>query len=277
MDFQTSSWALLICMALLGMATTVGIAQQPRRDMGIVGQVAPDLDATDWIGLPNGKESFGASDFKGKVTYLYFFQSWCPGCHSSGFPTLQKVVADFCDADDVQFAVVQTTFEGHDVNTVDKLAETAKKYNLRIPFGQSVGESGTPQIMRKYRTGGTPWVVVINKTGQVVFNDFHVDADAAIAGINELRKQDFDLVSTNKKGTSTMTERAILAGGCFWGMGRLVSQAARRRFHSRRLHRRRREERNVSQPRNAHRGDRSGLRPKQDRLPQDVGVLFSGP
>ena len=37
------------------------------------------------------------ADFRGKVVYLYFFQSWCPGCHRHGFPTLQAMSKHFAD------------------------------------------------------------------------------------------------------------------------------------------------------------------------------------
>ena len=34
--------------------------------------------------------------------------------------------------------------------------------------------------MRDYRTGGTPWIVLVDPTGQVAFNDYHIDADKLI-------------------------------------------------------------------------------------------------
>ena len=34
--------------------------------------------------------------------------------------------------------------------------------------------------MRRYRTGGTPWIVVIDPQGLVVYNDYHINADKFI-------------------------------------------------------------------------------------------------
>lgn len=33
-------------------------------------------------------------------------------------------------------------------------------------------ESDRPYIMKAYRTGGTPWTVIIDKQGRIRFNDF---------------------------------------------------------------------------------------------------------
>ncbi len=159
---------------------------QPR--MGIIGQQAPNWSVSQWKQLPVGITTLNVDDFRGKILYLYFFQSWCPGCHSSGFPTLQKLQQQFANDDDVAFVAVQTTFEGHAQNGGDKLLPTAERYGLRIPFGQSEGSSGTPEIMYKYRTGGTPWVVLIDKQGRVVFNDFHIDPAGAIEAIKHLQE-----------------------------------------------------------------------------------------
>lgn len=159
-----------------------------RTHLGIVGQQAPDWSICEWKQLPVGITTLNVDDFRGKILYLYFFQSWCPGCHSSGFPTLQKFQQQFANDDDVAFVAVQTTFEGHAQNGGDKLLPTAERYGLRIPFGQSEGSSGTPEIMYKYRTGGTPWVVLIDKQGRVVFNDFHIDPAGAIEAIKHLQE-----------------------------------------------------------------------------------------
>jgi len=156
---------------------------------GIAGQQAPQWDVSQWHQLPAGKKTLDITDYKGKVLYLYFFQSWCPGCHSAGFPNLKKLHSKYKDDPNVEFVVIQTTFEGHQTNTADKLKPTAAKYDLPIPFGQSAGKQGTPAIMQKYRTGGTPWVVLIDKAGRVQFNGHHVDSKKAALAIDQLKSR----------------------------------------------------------------------------------------
>jgi thiol-disulfide isomerase/thioredoxin len=92
--------------------------------LGIVGQQAPDWSVSECRRLPDGTTTLNVDNFRGKVLYLYFFQSWCPGCHSRGFPTLQKLQQQFANDDNVAFVVVQTTFEGHAQNGADKLLPT---------------------------------------------------------------------------------------------------------------------------------------------------------
>ena len=215
-EFSTLLTAVII--GTLFMLTTVGnpafaqsgnanpqVQTRTKPKRGIVGQQAPKWETSKWIGLPAGKTSFDINDVKGKVTYLYFFQSWCPGCHQRGFPTLKALEEKFRDEKDVQFVAIQTTFEGHRTNTPDKLETMSKRYNLKIPFGQSKGTSGTPKIMREYRTGGTPWVIVIDKQGKVVFNDYHIDRDVAAKGIEKLRQ------APSPSATATPTQTPIPA------------------------------------------------------------------
>ena len=51
--------------------------------------------------------------------------------------------------------------------------------NLRIPFGHDAGNpqgDHRPGTMREYRSGGTPWLVVVDPQRNVVFNDFRLSA-----------------------------------------------------------------------------------------------------
>jgi hypothetical protein len=41
--------------------------------------------------------------------------------------------------------------------------------------------------MRAYRTGGTPWTIIIDRDGVVRYNDFRVKPKAAISLINKLK------------------------------------------------------------------------------------------
>ena len=156
---------------------------------GIEGRTAPDWDVTQWINLNPESNKIDVGDFDGKVVYLYCFQSWCPGCHSSGFPTLKAVQQAFKDDEGVAFVAVQTTFEGFAHNTFEQAKEVAKKYGLDIP----IGHSGTPEkrstIMTRYRTGGTPWTILIDPDGVVRYNDFHIRPQQAIDLVNRLKRK----------------------------------------------------------------------------------------
>jgi len=161
--------------------------QKPK--LGILNQVAPELTVNQWQQLPKGTTEIKLEDYRGKVVYLYFFQSWCPGCHSSGFPTLAQLQKHFADDEDVVFLTIQTTFEGKSTNTPGRALATAKKFKLKIPVGHSEAKRGSPQIMKDYRTGGTPWTVVIDKKGVVRFNDFHIKPADGATLIKTLKKQ----------------------------------------------------------------------------------------
>jgi len=150
---------------------------------------APEFNVSRWIDT-NGKEidAIKLSDHEGKFKIVYCFQSWCPGCHSKGLPDLKKMVDALKDDDSVVFLAVQTVFEGYESNTYEKMVETQKKYELKIPFGHDAGDDGKSRsnIMINYQTGGTPWFLFIDKHDNVVFSDFHLNPDAAIEFLKTL-------------------------------------------------------------------------------------------
>lgn len=148
---------------------------------GIVGQFAPELEVSDWIGPEGDPTGFSLGEHNDKWVFLKCFQSWCPGCHSHGFPALQEISAALAGHSHVVFAGIQTVFEGHTVNTIDKVREIQLQYDLRMPMGHDPGAPGvSPTTMRNYRTGGTPWMILIDPQRRVVFNDFGIDVNKAI-------------------------------------------------------------------------------------------------
>jgi len=156
---------------------------------GILGRDAPAWRVDQWFNLPTGLTTIDVDDFKGKVVYFYGFQSWCPGCHSRGFPTLRELIKRFEGEDNVAFVAVQTTFEGFHTNTAANALKTAKRYDLEIPIGHSGSDGQRSRLMSDYRTGGTPWTVIIDHDGVVRFNDFHITPDRAERLINQLREE----------------------------------------------------------------------------------------
>jgi len=188
-------WSLLVTFILVCFETGL-FAQQQQPRLGILGQPAPAWTIPVWNNLPAKTTSLNVTDFQGKVLYLYCFQSWCPGCHRYGFPTLQKLVKHYQKNPDVAFIAVQTVFEGYSTNTAARARKTMKQYKLTIPVGH-VGRAGSPNpLMRDYRTGGTPWAIIIDPQGVVRYNDFHITPQAAIALIDDLSKSDPNQIVT---------------------------------------------------------------------------------
>lgn len=162
-------------------------AQQSR--YGILGHKAPELDIDYWIDGSGKPANFSLSEHSGKWVFLKCFQNWCPGCHSSGFPTLQKFSTAFHGHPKVAIAGIQTVFEGFGTNTQDAVRELQQRYELPVVMGHDAGQRDAidhrPMTMVNYRTGGTPWLILIDPDGNVVFNDFHVNTAKLIEYVGE--------------------------------------------------------------------------------------------
>lgn len=159
---------------------------------GVHGEIAPNWNVEQWIDAQGDPlDSLSIDDFNGKVIYILCFQHWCPGCHSHAFPTLQYLHNKYKDHPDIAFIALQTVFEGTHTNTFKKLRKTQKKYKLEIPFGHDDGRqvgSNMSAFMEDYKSEGTPWVIVIDKNREVVFNDFNLSLKSALPLLRNLLK-----------------------------------------------------------------------------------------
>lgn len=155
-------------------------AQANSSGYGIQGKVAPEVTLDYWIDSTGNPGEWSVAKQKGKWVYLYCFQDWCPGCHAHGFPALKKLDETLGEHNSLSIAAVQTVFEGFLMNTQSDVKKLQEKYQLTIPMGHDAGSAigdHRPQIMKSYRTGGTPWTIIIDPNGVVVFNDYHIQID----------------------------------------------------------------------------------------------------
>lgn len=158
---------------------------------GIVGQKAPELKVKQWIDA-DGKvtEPVHLSDYKGKFVVIYNFQAWCPGCHSKGLPALKKMSDELKGNPNVAFVAIQTVFEGASSNTYDRMVEIKEQYDIAVPFGHDPDDDESKRnissTMNNYRSGGTPWYILVDQNGNVVFNDFHLDVDKTISHLKTI-------------------------------------------------------------------------------------------
>jgi len=158
---------------------------------GIEGRAAPELSVDYWIDGSGKASNFSVSKSKGKWVFLKCFQNWCPGCHSSGFPTLKAFADEFHGHPKVAIAGIQTVFEGFGSNTQDDVRKLQLQYELPNVMGHDAGNPDAqdgdhrPGTMVSYRTGGTPWLILIDPAGKVVFNDYRVNRSRLIEFIHE--------------------------------------------------------------------------------------------
>ncbi len=173
----------------IGLASGTALAQTSGGvRWGIEGHEAPEIPLDYWIDAEGKPGHFSVLESRGKWVFLKCFQDWCPGCHSSGFPTLQAFSKRFHDHPEVAIAAIQTVFEGHQSNTVEDVRKLQLRYDLPIVMGHDPGDPETekrPVTMREYFTGGTPWLILINPEGTVVFNHYHADPDKLIEYVAE--------------------------------------------------------------------------------------------
>jgi len=181
---RAASWVLLL--------SGLGLPLITHAKPGIVGKPAPEPRAEFWIDAQGRPTRFSLAEQRGKWVHLKFWQSWCPGCHAHGFPALAKLAAAFADEPRVVNVALQTVFEGFGSNSADKVRQTQLRYKLPMVFGHDPGNGPRAPgggTMARYRSGGTPWHVVIDPAGNVVFNGFSIDTERAIDAIrSSLRK-----------------------------------------------------------------------------------------
>ena len=150
---------------------------------------APSLEVTEWAQLPEGHDSLDVDDYRGKVLYIFCFQSQCPACHSHGFPILKELNTHYETDHDVAFMAIQTTFENFEHNSFENAQKDMVTFELlNMPIGHSSVQGQRSPVMVNYGTGATPWMIMLDKRGRVAYNHFPLAVDKAIELI-ELLKQ----------------------------------------------------------------------------------------
>jgi thiol-disulfide isomerase/thioredoxin len=152
----------------------------------LVGKVAPSFGIKTWI--QSYKADLDMKDLKGKVIYIATFQDGCPYCHRYGLPALQALEEVYKGDKDVQLLAIQTAFEDEGEHDIESAKNVIDEYGYKIPVGNSArDEYDRPVFMDRYETGGTPWVIVIDKEGIIRYSDFQLHEDLAMSMIERFK------------------------------------------------------------------------------------------
>ena len=159
-------------MALL-LLTLTASPVMANHELVTVPRPAEAWDIAEWI---NG-EGTSVGQLKGRVVLIDFFQLWCPGCNKFSMPLIKhwsEVFADEIKAGKLAVVSIHTVFEGHDYQNPKRLKRFLKEKEIHHLVGVDRHKDGAflPETMRAYGTRGTPEVAMIDKQGQVRFQQF---------------------------------------------------------------------------------------------------------
>jgi len=158
-DMRRATLFALLCLALVP-GVDARFMEQPTR--------APEWRIAQWINGDPGS----LADHRGKVVLIEFFQLWCPGCKRFSVPLFKRWHERYGKRDDVLVVSIHTVFEGHDYQNPERLREFVEIWGIEHPVGiDTHGTEGgdVPETMTRYRTGGTPYVVIVDKSGRLRF------------------------------------------------------------------------------------------------------------
>lgn len=102
---------------------------------------------------------------------------------------MQEIATHYKDDADVAVVTIQTTFEGFNINDFAALEEIAEKYALNIPMGHSGWPNKPSPLLYSYQARGTPWVVIVDRKGNIQFSNFYQKPAESIRLINMLKEE----------------------------------------------------------------------------------------
>ena len=152
----------------------------PRLEGVVTPQPAPDWDIAQWINADPGNVDTN----RNRVIVIDFFQMWCPGCNAFTGPLMQQWQQRFSDeiaSGDLLLLKIHTVFEGHDVQTAQRLKQYLLEKDVTMPVGVDRHiDDYLPETKKRYQTRGTPEIVMIDRKGMIRFQQFGwFDPDAA--------------------------------------------------------------------------------------------------
>jgi len=125
------------------------------------------------------------SDYADKPFILLFFSLQCPGCLGRAIPFANRIVYE--NGEHINVIGIHTHFEGPETST-RKLLDAKEEFFIRFPIFRDTGLAAT---FHKYKAGGTPHWIVVDKKGVVIDSIFGSDPNRALLKldyiINELK------------------------------------------------------------------------------------------
>jgi len=133
-------------------------------DRPLVGNPGPQ-----WTLRTTAGGAVSSADLRGQVTYLFFWASWCPNCHTY-MPEVQRIHDEFGDVRVIS------------VNAFDR--DDAMQYIRELGYTFNVALDGDELLVHQFRFIGQPALVVLDREGVIRHRELVPRLDQA----NEVRE-----------------------------------------------------------------------------------------
>ncbi|MDH3627744.1 MAG: TlpA family protein disulfide reductase [Acidobacteriota bacterium] len=183
---------------LLSLPLSAGVVMEPTNP--------PDWHISEWINGDPGP----LRQQRDKVVIIEFFQMWCPACNQFSLPLMQRWEEKYGRRSDVLLVSIHTVFEGHDVQTPERLKAFVQEKGIRRPVGidgYEIIDPEMPVTMKRFKTQGTPQIVIIGKDGKRVFDHFGIFNARSIEGFIDRLLRDVEEDSVGQYPTMKDDDR----------------------------------------------------------------------
>ena len=190
--------ALLLCLCGTP-GLMAGVVLQPTP--------APDWEVSAWLNDDPGS----LRDYRGRVVLIEFVQVLCPGSNDFLVPLFQRWQELYGEREDVLIVSIHSVFEEHDYQTPQRLQEFVRANGIRHPVGIDAYDDvddRVPVTMRRYQTGGTPHIALVDREGKLRFSHFGTFDAAPVEAFIERLLQEPLRTFAQASETTPLRERA---------------------------------------------------------------------
>jgi hypothetical protein len=160
------------------------IAEKNPNIAGILGKKAPDLKIKTWIDASgNPMTPPDLNNSQGKVKILFCYQPNCRGSIGVALPIIKKINEALKDNPMVNLYAIQTIFNYPYDFPPETLKDVQRELQLHMPIGYTNNRIADESLrfINDYNIVGTPWIIIINKDNQVIYNHYYITFEEALS------------------------------------------------------------------------------------------------
>ncbi|MEO1997856.1 MAG: hypothetical protein ABGZ17_21560 [Planctomycetaceae bacterium] len=150
-----------------------------------------------WISGKGWTKARDIADLKGQTVCLVCVQAACRASSTHALPMVTALSQQYAADDAVKIVVVQTAFRDFRSNSLANAKRLAKSLPDTVAVGHTGDSKHRPAVLDNYGIAGTPWVVIIDASGNVAFSAVHLRVEQVGRIIDGLKQPKTELTDAD--------------------------------------------------------------------------------